>query len=187
MIIQAVIELAAEQNPNCITTAAIAKRMGLTQGALFRHFSNKAEVLEAVMEWVAEQLLARLDTSTREKISPLVALEAMFMAHAAFVVEYPGVPHLLFSELQCAEKTPSKAIVQTLIQKYGKRLHRLIEEGKTNKDLDINLDPEAAVILFIGMLQGLVIRSLLAGDVANILRDAPRVFAIYRRGIRRTS
>jgi TetR/AcrR family transcriptional regulator len=186
VIIQTVIELAAEQNPNGITTAAIANRMGLTQGALFRHFPNKAAVLEAVMEWVAEQLLARLDTSIRGKISPLAALEAMFMVHAGFVVEYPGVPHLLFSELQCAKKTTSKVIVQTLIQHYGKRLHRLIEEGKTNKELDANLDTEAAVILFIGMLQGLVMQSLLAGDVGQIRHDAPRVFAIYRGGIRRT-
>ena len=105
VIVQTVIELAAEQNPNGITTAAIANRMGLTQGALFRHFPNKAAILEAVMEWVAEQLLARLDNAIQEQRSSLAALEAMFMAHTEFVVEHPGVPHLLFSELQCAEKT----------------------------------------------------------------------------------
>jgi hypothetical protein len=137
------------------------------------------------MEWVAEQLPARLDNSIRGKTSPLAALEAMFMAHAEFVVEYPGIPHLLFSELQCAQKTASKTIVQTLIQRYGKRLHRLIEEGKTNKELDTDLDTEAAVILFIGVLQGLVMQSLLAGDVGHISHNAPRVFAIYRHGIRR--
>ena len=186
VIVQTVIELAAEQNPNGITTAAIANRMGLTQGALFRHFPNKAAVLETVMGWVAERLLARLDNSIRKEISPIAALEAMFMAHAEFVVEHPGVPHLLFSELQCPEKAASKAIVQTLIQHYGERLQRLIEEGKTNKELDVNLDTEAAVILFIGMLQGLVMQSLLAGDVSHICHDAPRVFAIYQRGIRRT-
>ena len=185
VIVQTVIELAAEQNPNGITTAAIASRMGLTQGALFRHFSNKAAVLEAVMEWVAEELPARLDKSIQEEISPLAALEAMFMAHVEFVVEHPGVPHLLLSELQCAEKTASKAIVQTLIHHYGKRLHRLIEEGKKNKELDTDLDTEAAVIMFIGMLQGLVMQSLLAGDLGHIRHDAPRVFAIYQRGIRR--
>ncbi|MBM9531709.1 TetR family transcriptional regulator, partial [Desulfoprunum benzoelyticum] len=66
VIVQTVIELAAEQNPNGITTAAIAERMGLTQGALFRHFPNKAAVLAAVMEWVAEELLARLGRATED-------------------------------------------------------------------------------------------------------------------------
>ncbi len=51
--VETVVELAAEQNPNDITTAAIAKRMGLTQGALFRHFPSKNAIMSAVMEWVA--------------------------------------------------------------------------------------------------------------------------------------
>ncbi|WP_240744288.1 TetR family transcriptional regulator [Desulfopila sp. IMCC35006] len=44
-----VIELATEQNPTDTTNAAIAFRMGLTQGALFRHSHNKAAILQAVM------------------------------------------------------------------------------------------------------------------------------------------
>ena len=47
------------------------------------------------------------------------------------------------------------------------------------------LDSEAAATLFIGTVQGLVMQSLLAGDVKRLRRDAPRVFAIYRRGIAR--
>ena len=39
--VEAVVDLAAEQNPSDITTTAIAQRMGLTQGALFRHFPTK--------------------------------------------------------------------------------------------------------------------------------------------------
>ncbi len=42
---------------------------------------------------------------------------------------------------------------------------------------------DAAAVLFIGTIQGLVMQSLLAGKVSRIRRDAPAVFAIYRRGI----
>lgn len=76
--VEAVVKLAAEQNPNNITTAAIAKCMGLTQGALFRHFPNKEAILQAVMEWVASRLLARIDKAEQLALSPLAALEAMF-------------------------------------------------------------------------------------------------------------
>ena len=44
--------MAAEQNPSEITTAAIAKRMKLTQGAIFRHFPSKDSIWQAVMEWL---------------------------------------------------------------------------------------------------------------------------------------
>ncbi|MFH1215173.1 MAG: TetR/AcrR family transcriptional regulator [Pseudomonadota bacterium] len=183
--VEVVVELAAEQNPNDITTSAIANRMGLTQGALFRHFPNKAAILEAVMAWVSERLLSRLDKATQGAQSSLAALEAMFMAHVDFVVEHPGVPRILFGELQRAEKTASKDIVQALIHRYGKRLQRLMEEGKALEELDADLDTEASAILFIGTIQGLVMQSLLAGDVSHIRQAAPRVFAIYLRGIRR--
>lgn len=182
--VETVIELAAEQNPSVITTAAIAKRMGLTQGALFRHFPNKDAILKAVMEWVAERLLSRVDKAVEGVSSPLAALEAMFMAHVTFVSEHPGIPRLLFGELQRAEVSPAKRMAQTLIQRYGERLHRLIEEGKAQGELDAALDVEAAAALFIGTIQGLVMQSLLVGDIKRMRDDAPGIFAIYCRGIR---
>jgi len=182
--VETVIELAAEQNPSVITTAAIAKRMGLTQGALFRHFPNKDAILKAVMEWVAERLLSRVDKAVEGVSSPLAALEAMFMAHVTFVSEHPGIPRLLFGELQRAEVSPAKRMAQTLIHRYGERLHRLITEGKAQGELDAALDVEAAAALFIGTIQGLVMQSLLAGDLERMRNDSPGIFAIYCRGIR---
>ena len=181
--VEAVINLAAEQNPSDITTTAIAQRMGLTQGALFRHFPTKDAILEAVMTWVAERLLSRVDRAAQNVTSPLAALEAVFMAHIDFVSEHPGVPRMLFGELQRPGETLPKRMVQTLIQRYGERLRHLLERGKAIGELDANLDIEAASISFIGSIQGLVMQSLIAGDAARIRRDASGVFAIYRRGI----
>jgi TetR/AcrR family transcriptional regulator len=181
--VRAVVDLAAEQNPSDITTAAIAESMGLTQGALFRSFPTKDAVWRAVMEWVAERLLARIDRAADGIESPLAAMQAIFMSHVEFVVEHPGVPRMMFGELQRANATPAKQMVQTLIQRYGERLHRLIENGKANGELSATVDSKAAATLFIGTVQGLVMQSLLAGDVKRMRRDAPGVFAIYRRGI----
>lgn len=181
--VEAVVELAGTRNPGDITTAAIAKHMNLTQGALFRHFPTKEAIWQAVMAWVAERLLARVVFAAQGIESPLGAMEAMFMSHIDFVVEHPGVPRMMFGELQRAESTPAKQMVQTLIQRYGERLNLLIAKGKACGELSESLDSEAAATLFIGTIQGLVMQSLLAGDVGRIRRDAPRVFAIYRRGI----
>ncbi len=182
--VEAVVELAGSQNPNEITTAAIAKHMNLTQGALFRHFPNKEAIWQAVMEWVAERLLARIDSAALGIKSPSAAMQAMFMSHIEFVAEHPGVPRMMFGELQRAESTTAKRMVQTLIQRYGERLHLLIESGKSCGELSATLDTDAAATLFIGTIQGLVMQSLLAGDISRIRQDAPRVFAIYLRGIR---
>ena len=183
--VEAVVDLAAQQNPSDITTTAIAQHMGLTQGALFRHFPSKDAILQAVMTWVAERLLLRLDKAAGQAASPTAALQAVFMAHIGFVSERPGVPRLIFGELQRPGQTVAKQMVQTLIQQYGERLRRLLEAGKAQGELDAALDVPAAAVLFIGTVQGLVMQSLLAGDVARMRQDAPGVFDIYLRGIRR--
>lgn len=184
--VNAVVNLAAEQNPSDITTSAIAQRMGLTQGALFRHFPTKDAILQAVMSWVAERLLARVDKAAADAASPLAALEAVFMTHIDFVSEHPGVPRMLFGELQRPGETPPKQMVQTLLNHYGERLRDLLQAGQAQGELDAALDVDAAAVLFIGTIQGLVMQSLLADEVARIRRDAPSVFSVYRRGIGHT-
>ncbi|HUW54223.1 MAG TPA: TetR family transcriptional regulator [Rhodanobacter sp.] len=184
--VEAVIKLAAEQNPSEITTAAIATSMKVTQGALFRHFPNKEAIWQAVMEWVAEHLMARIERAARGAASPLAALEAMYLAHIAFVVEHPGVPRMLFGELQRAEDTAAKRMVQTMIRRYGEHLRGLVADGKLAGELDPQLDPAAAATLFIGSIQGLVMQALLAGDTRRMRQEAPGAFAIYRRGITST-
>lgn len=182
--VEAVIALAAERNPGEITTAAIASHMKLTQGALFRHFPTKDAIWEAVMEWVAERLLARVDRAAAQAASPLAALQAIFLAHADFVAEHPGVPRMLFGELQRAEATPAKRLARTLLERYGERLRAQLEAGKAAGEVSAALDIDAAVTLFVGTLQGLIMQSMLAGELGRIRRDAPRVFAIYLAGIR---
>ena len=71
VIVETVLELAAEGNPAEITTAAIAERMRLTQGALFRHFQSKDAVWSAVMEWVAERLLLLVSRAMKGASTPL--------------------------------------------------------------------------------------------------------------------
>ena len=183
MTVEAVVALAALHNPSEISTTAIAQHMQLTQGALFRHFPNKDAILEAVMEWVAEQLLARIDRSTEGLASPLAALQAMFMAHVDFVAEHPGVPRILLSQLQRTGETGAKRLVQVLMGRYSERLQRRMAQGQAEGELHAALDVPAAATLFMGTVQGLVMQSLITSDMQRMRADAPRVFAIYQRGI----
>lgn len=182
--VEAVIELAGTQNPSEITTAAIAQHMNLTQGALFRHFPSKDAIWQSVMEWVAERLLARIDRAAQGMQSPLAAMQAMFLSHVEFVVEHPGVPRMMFAELQRADLSPAKRMAQTLIQRYAERVRARIEQGQASGEIAPEVDVQAAATLFIGTIQGLVMQSMLSGDIQRMRTDAPRVFAIYQRGLR---
>jgi AcrR family transcriptional regulator len=181
--VEAVIDLAGSMNPGDITTAAIARHMQLTQGALFRHFPNKEAIWQAVMKWVSTRLMARLDKAAEGIDSPVQAMQAMFLAHVGFVADHPGAPRMLFGELQGAKPTPAKRLARAMMAQYAARLNDLLDAGKMRGELAPDLDVEAATMLFIGSIQGLVMQSLISGDMARMRTEAPRVFAIYRRGV----
>ena len=66
-----VTELVSELSPGEITTTDVARRMGVTQGALFRHFPSKDALWEAVMQHVRRQMLARLQQIRAEQPDPM--------------------------------------------------------------------------------------------------------------------
>lgn len=182
--VDAVIELAAERNPADITTAAIAEKMGVTQGALFRHFPDKSAIFALVVNWVADRLPAFVDQAVEDEASAMAALERAFLAHAKFVSIHPGVPRIILTELQRAEETAAKRVLRSFLQRYQQRIVRLIEQGKAQGDIDTQIDAREAAILFLGMIQGLVVQSLAAGDPDLVHREAPRLFVLFRRGLR---
>lgn len=183
LTVRAVVDLCGREDPARITTASIAKSMKVTQGALFRHFPSKEAIWTAVVEWVAARVMQRLDSAAQQAGTPLERLEAMFMAHVDFIIEHPGVPRMMMGQLQHARPTPARRMVHALMSRYRQRLEALLEQGQLQGELRADLDIAAATTQFIGTIQGLVVQSLIAGDVHEIRELAPGAFTIYRHGI----
>ncbi|WP_310567806.1 TetR family transcriptional regulator [Hydrogenophaga sp.] len=182
-LVAAALALAAQRSPADVTTADLALAVGITQGAVFRHFESKAAIWLAVMDTVHHDLLARLHAAAETQAPPLVALRAVFMAHVDFVLEQPGVPRVIFQELQRPEDTPLKARVRGLMQDYRHLITGLLQRAQAARQLAPGTNLQAAAVLFIGSVQGLVMQSLLSGQVAAIRPLAPAVFDLFQQAV----
>ncbi|MBB1075590.1 TetR family transcriptional regulator [Rhodoferax sp. 4810] len=201
-LVEAALKLAAQRSPADITTTDLARAVGITQGAVFRHFASKEAIWLAVMASTTEQLMSQLQAAALAADAPLVtpsteltastqpaernalrALEAVFMAHVAFVVAYPGVPRVIFQELQQPQDTALKASVRALMQQYRALLMRLLLQAQQEHLIAPQEDLTGACVLFIGSVQGLVMQALMSGDVTAMTHLAPGVYALYQRGL----
>jgi TetR/AcrR family transcriptional regulator len=185
-IVAAALHLAHSRSPESITTTELASALGLSQGALFKHFDTKDAVWLAAMAWVAEHLLRTLNDAAQQAETPLDALRGVFEAHLQFVVAYPGVPRLIFHELQKPMGSPLKQQVCELMNAYRQLLLRLLLASVQQGESAPDLDAPAAATLLIGIVQGLVMQSMLSGEIAAIKTQAPRVFQLYLHGILKT-
>ena len=188
-LVEAALLLAAQRSPADITTGDLARAVGITQGAVFRHFASKEAVWLAALDWTAATLMARLQAAADGELAaaqsgaPLAALRAVFMAHVDFLVAHPGVPRLFFQELQHAQDTPLKLRVRGLLLQYRALLTDLLQCAQAQGLLAPGTDLAAATVLFVGLVQGLLMQALISGDVGAMTGEAPGVFAIYLRGV----
>ncbi len=175
--------LARESSPSLITTADIAAAIGVTQGAVFKHFPTKDAIWLAAMRWVRETLLETLKAAADQAATPLDALAGMFRAHVEFVIAHPGAPRFIFHELQQPADSAAKLEVRAVLQGYRKLLLGRLAESMQRQLVSPDLDPEAAATSFIGLIQGLVMQSMLTGRTAAMRQQADAVFDLYRRGL----
>jgi AcrR family transcriptional regulator len=183
-IVLAVVDLAGDAGPEGVTTQAIADRVGVTHGALFRHFPDKGAIWAAVFDWVGEALGAAIDTAFGAGGSPLETLERVFLAHVAFVARHPGVPRILYHELQRPAGAAAQVRLRTMVSGYRARLARLVGDAKAAGQLSGTLDADAAAVHLIGAVQGLVMQATLFGGERGMPQAARRTWALLLDGLR---
>jgi AcrR family transcriptional regulator len=94
-IIDAALRVVAEDGLGRFTTAAIAKVVGVTDAALFRHFESKEAIVLAAIDRIERVLFADFPPRYED---PLERLGAFFLARVRAVSALPGVADVMFSE-----------------------------------------------------------------------------------------
>jgi len=177
--IEAVVHLCSEQDPSTLTTARIADEIGLSQGALFKHFPNKNSLWESVAGWVAEQLTQRVFSVADQHERADQALKAMFMAHVRFIASHPGIPRLMLGELQKPGNRTAKRIIRQTLVTYRQQVVSLLNLGIEQQCITPTIDTEAAAVLYLGAIQGLVVQGMVSGDIHTLEQVAPRIFRLF--------
>ncbi len=183
-IVVAVLALARERGPDAITTQAIADRIGVTQGAIFRHFADKEAIWLAVFSWIREALGAAFVAAVNGADTPLAKIERAFFGHVALIAANPGVPRVMFHELQYPGNSPARLQVRAMVMQYRKGLERLFREAKAAGEIAAELDTALAPVLFIGAVQTLVIQAALGAGEAGMKRRARALFPLLLDGYR---
>ena len=188
-LVAAALALAAQRNPADISTTDLARAVGITQGAVFRHFPSKDAIWLAVLAWVTGQLIGRLQAAAAggradgQDADPLEALQAVFIAHVEFVVAHPGVPRVVFQELQHPQESALTLAVRGLMQQHRSLVMGLLQRAQAQSLLAPAIDLPSAAVLYLGAVQGLVMQSLVSGQVQAITTQAAGVFTLWLRGV----
>lgn len=150
-ITEAALQLIAARGIAALSTSELARAVGLTSGALFRHFPSLDAILDAVADRVAELLAS---TYPPAGLAPLDRLGQFFDARHAMAVERAGIPRLVLSE-QFAHALPEGArrTLQRAVDDTLAFVRDAIADGQREGVIRNDLPAETLGVLVMGALQ----------------------------------
>jgi TetR/AcrR family transcriptional regulator len=97
-ILQTLAAMLQEPQAEKITTAALAARVGVSEAALYRHFSSKAQMYEGLIEFIEQTLFGLIARITAETPSPAAQIEAILNVLLTFAAKNPGMTRVLIGD-----------------------------------------------------------------------------------------
>lgn len=178
-IAQAALEELAEHGPAELNLAPIAVRLGLATSALYRHFSGKDEILDAVVDLIEARLAANAAEASRKSEDPLVCLEFLLQRHVALVQKNSGFPRLLFSGEVFGGGGARRERLFQLIDGYLSRVAEIILKGQQAGTIRTDVDPTTLAVHFLGIVQPAVILGHLSGGRFDVTLHAKKAWRLF--------
>lgn len=166
-IVDALLRIAAAEGIAALTVERLAREVGVTSAALFRHFPTRDAMLDAAGQRLAALLLGSLAPAD---LPPLDRLRLFFLARLRMIHDHPGIPQLVASE-QFSKALPSagQRAVRGAIRQSVEFMQQAVSEAAQQGRLRRDVPPGELVLLVMGSL---LARGLIAAHV-GVPQSAP--------------
>ena len=155
-VIDAARKLIIKYGSEHVTVKRIAKEVGFSESAIYRHFKSKRDILSLLADNIEDNLLEDITKTTAEGRTSLEILDTVLRNHLSAIEQRNGISFLVIAEIiSLGDKKLNTKITGTL-NKYISRLKDLLAEGIRAGEVREDIDLEAAATVLFGIIQGLV-------------------------------
>ena len=152
-ILQALMEMLEDQNIR-ITTAALAKRVGVSEAALYRHFASKAQMFDALVEYVEDTIFSRAKMIQQQELTSLAQCQQIITLLLTFVERNAGISRILTGEALTGENERLTGRVNQLFEKLETQLKQILREAEIREGLRTQDTPSSVANLLLAVAEG---------------------------------
>jgi AcrR family transcriptional regulator len=182
-IMDAARKLIVRSGSEHVTVRNMAREVGITEAAIYRHFKSKKEILSFLADSVADGLLHDIDMARNVGFTSLEIIDEILRTHLSGIEQKRGMSFLVLAEvISFGDKSLNKKVSDN-IQIYVDRLKILLSDGVQAKLIRKDIDLEAAALLLFGMIQGLVYMWALSGYKFDLTKKYSDLWKVYKKSL----
>ena len=153
-ILHTLAEMLQDPKGEKITTAALAKRLDVSEAALYRHFASKAQMYEGLIEFIEQTLFGLVNRIQADEPDAMKQLEATIVALLAFAQKNPGMTRVLTGDALVIEDERLQSRVNQLVDRLEASLRQstrlAVTAGQLPQDWDVNAYANTLIAYVIG-------------------------------------
>src|SRR6476469_2747696 len=137
-----------------ITTASLAARLDVSEAALYRHFSSKAQMFEGLIEFIEQTVFTLVNRIQAEEKEPLKQEEQTVATLRGFAQKNAGMTRVLIGDALVNEDERLQARVNQLLDRLEASLRQsarlAVGAGSLPADWDVNADANLVIAFVVG-------------------------------------
>lgn len=144
-----------EDSPGArITTAALAKQVGVSEAALYRHFPSKSKMFEGLIEFIEETLFTRISMIMNDEPGSLARCNKILHLLLTFTERNPGITRILTGDALTGETERLRQRVAQVFDRMETQIKQILREAELREGLRPTLPMNAAANLLMSNAEG---------------------------------
>ena len=165
---QAVLDIIYTDGLKNLSTHNLAKRIGMSEGSIFRHFATKQDIILAIITDVEKDFIGQLKIVSASDEDPGTRLEKFICATIEYLTANKGITMLVFSEASHNNDAALKTKLQKIFDNQKNLVSKIIHDGITAGTWDNQIPVESLAMLYMGIPVSLNIELILKGGKFNV-------------------
>jgi TetR/AcrR family transcriptional regulator len=144
-----------EVNPGArITTASLAKEVGVSEAALYRHFPSKAKMFEGLIEFIEATVFTRINRIRAEQEETLPRIEQSMTLILTFSEKNPGMCRILTGDALAGETERLRARIAQFFERLETQFKQILREAELRDVKSSSIDEGAMANLLLAIVEG---------------------------------
>jgi TetR/AcrR family transcriptional regulator len=181
LILETLARMLEAQQGERITTAQLARAVGVSEAALYRHFPSKAKMFEGLFEFIEETLFSRINRILTEETSAERRLHGILFLLLGFADKNPGMARLLYGDVLVGETERLRRRVMQVYERIETQLKQILREAEVQENLRVPVADTAALLL--AVVEGVIARFVRSEFTASPVAGWERQWALLRKGV----
>ena len=157
-ILQALARMLESAPGERVTTAALAKEVGVSEAALYRHFPSKARMFEGLIKFIEDTLFQRIARILHEEPLAVARCEKILILMLTFCAKNPGMTRLLTGDALAGETERLRERIAQFFDRVESQLKQVLREAQIRENLKTAIPPSALANLLLATCEGRLVQ-----------------------------